>query len=214
MCPSVGEWAQRPGGCSVFSVRNIGSVPGPTRTRVTALLTTPRSVSGFLDHAGERLSDAVNRPLESVLRLSNANLGRLGNLGANEPVSVAVIPKTHVALIYADQEAQATADRRVRSFVVKQTTELLVLIAGLRVCGTAHAASQLDPIQLHRLVLEGGADKFVVLTNARLSLDIEGSTDREIGLALVNARHIQFIAPLASAATSGPEWSETLARLR
>ena len=79
------------------------------------------------------------------------------------------------------------------TYVPKQTTELLVLVAGLRVRGRAHASGALDPTELQRLVAQAG-DRFVVLTDARLALDMEGTTERDIGVAMLNARHIQYVA--------------------
>jgi hypothetical protein len=180
-------------------------------TRVTVLLTTPRLVTGLLGHPEERLSDALNRPLESVLRMTNATLGRLGNVGANLPVSVAVIPKAHIAVVYPEREVHAPADRRMRAYVPKQATEVFMLTAGLRIRGHAHAAGQLDPIQLHKLVLEQG-DKFIALTQAWLAVDIEGTTEREVGLVLVNIRHIQFVAPLAPGLGPQSEQPQVLVR--
>ena len=84
-------------------------------------------------------------------------------------------------------------DRRISTFVVKQSTGLLVLAAGLRVRGRVHATAPLDPVELQRLVADG-VSRFVVLTDARLSLDVEGVTEREVGVAMVNALHIQFVA--------------------
>jgi hypothetical protein len=160
---------------------------------VTVLLTTPRLVIGEVDHGDVRLSDALNNPLESILRLTEAKLGRLGNLEANQPVSVALIPKDQVALVYPSEEAAPSADRRRVSYVARQTTALLVLLAGLRVRGHAHAAGDLGLVELHRLVVNGET-RFVVLTDASLALDVEGMTERAIGVAMLNARHIQFVA--------------------
>jgi hypothetical protein len=166
------------------------------RTRVTVLLTTPRSVTGEIDHGEMRLSDALNSPLQSVVRLAHAKLGRLGNVDANQPVSVAVIPKSHVALVYLDEESAPPAAWRRGPYTAKQTTGLLVLIAGLRVRGQAHSASDLDAVELQRIVAPV-ENKFVVLTDASLALDVEGVTEREIGVAMLNARHIQFVARVA-----------------
>jgi hypothetical protein len=163
------------------------------RTRVTVLLTTPRSVTGEIDHGEVRLSDALNNPLLSVVRLADAKLGRLGNIEANQAVAMAVIPKTHVALVYPDDESGRPAARRRTPYTAKQMTGLLVLIAGLRVRGQAHSSSDLDPVELQRIVT-AVENRFVVLTDASLALDVEGMTEREIGVAMLNARHIQFVA--------------------
>jgi hypothetical protein len=163
------------------------------RTRITALLTTPRSVIGVVEHSESRLSDALNNPLESVMRLTDAKLCRLGNAEANQPVAVAVIPKTHVALVYPNEESARPTDRRRGPYAATKTAGLLVLLAGLRVRGRAHSASELDPVELQRLVASG-ENRFVVLTDASLALDVEGVTEREIGVAMLNARHIQFVA--------------------
>lgn len=157
-------------------------------------MTSSRHVSGLYEHGNARLSDALNNTLESVVRLTNATLGRLGNPDANEPTPLAVVPKAHVALVYADLEAKRPVDRHMAAYVPKQTTELLVLAAGLRVRGRGHASGPLDPVELHRLVAQIG-DRFVVLTDARLALDVEGTSERHIGVAMLNARHIQFVAP-------------------
>jgi hypothetical protein len=163
------------------------------RTRVTVLLTTPRSVTGEIEHGEARLSDALNNPLQSVVRLADAKLGRLGNVDANQAVSIAVIPKSHVAIVYPDEERGRPAARRRAPYTARQTTGLLVLIAGLRVRGQAHSASDLDPVELQRIVT-AVENRFVVLTDASLALDVEGTTEREIGVAMLNARHIQFVA--------------------
>ena len=162
------------------------------RTRATLLLTTPRSVTGVIDHGETRLSDAVNNPLESVLRVSDAILGRLGNVEANYPFGVAVVPKEQIALIYAMEEHARPTERRLSLYVAKQTTDILVLLAGLRVEGRAHSAAQLDAAQFHRLVSEGRG--FMVLTGSHLALDVEGTTARDIGTAIINLKHVQFVA--------------------
>jgi hypothetical protein len=162
-------------------------------TRVGVLLTSSRHVSGLYEIANARLSDTLNNPLESVVKLTNATLGRLGNPYANEPSALAVVPKAQIALVYAEVEATRQVDRRMATYVPKQTTELLVLVAGLRVRGRAHASGSLDPNELQRLVAQSG-DRFVVLTDAHLALDVEGTTERDVGVAMLNARHIQFVA--------------------
>jgi hypothetical protein len=167
------------------------------RTRATLLLTTPRSVAGVIEHGETRLSDAVNNPLESVLRVSDAILGRLGNVDANGPFSVAIVPKEQIALIYAVEEPARPTERRLSLYVAKQTTDILVLLAGLRVEGRAHSAAQLDATQFHRLIFEGKG--FMVLTGARLALDVEGHTARDIGLAIINVKHVQFVARVNAA---------------
>jgi hypothetical protein len=171
------------------------------RTRLNVLLASSRSVAGLLDHGDARLSDFLNSGLQSVLRLTDARLGRLGNERANEPAEVAVVPKSQVALIYTQHELVRPAERRLSSFVHKQTTGLLVLVAGLRVRGHAHAIGALDPVELHRLIVDRES-RFVVLTDARISLDVEGVTEREVGVVMVNAVHIQFVAQDATVAKS------------
>ena len=163
------------------------------KNRVVVVLTSSRSVAGLYEIGDQRLSDALNNTLESVVRLSHATLGRLGNPSANEPVAEAVVPKAQVALVYMELEPVRPVERRMSSYVTKQVTDLLVLAAGLRVAGRAHASSGFDLVDLHRLVAEAH-DRFVVLTDARLALDIEGTTAREIGVAMVNTRHMQFVA--------------------
>jgi hypothetical protein len=162
-------------------------------TRVGVLLTSSRHVSGLYEIGSARLSDALNNQLESVVRLTNATLGRLGNPYANEPAALAVVPKAQIALVYAEVEATRQASRRMAAYMPKQTTELLVLAAGLRVRGRAHASGPLDPSELQRLVAQAG-DRFVVLTDAHLALDVEGTTERAVGVAMLNARHIQYVA--------------------
>lgn len=169
------------------------------RTRLTVLLASSRSVAGVFDHGEYRLSDSLNSPLQSALRLTEASLGRLGNEDANEPVDVAIVPKSQVALVFATHELVPPIQRRISSYVAKQTTGLVVLVAGLRIRGHAHSTFTLDPVELHRLVADG-VSRFLVLTNARLALDVEGTTERDVGLALVNALHLQFVARDAFAA--------------
>lgn len=147
----------------------------------------------MFDHGESRLSDIINSPLQSVIRLTDATLGRLGNEHANEPVEVAVVPKSQVVLVFATHELTRPADRRISSFVAKRTTGLIVLVGGLRVRGQAHATFALDPVELQRLVADRES-RFVVLTDARLALDVEGTTEREVGVVMVNAQHIQFVA--------------------
>jgi hypothetical protein len=176
------------------------------RTRATVLLTTPRSVTGFIDHGDARLSDAVNSPLLSVLRVQNAILGRIGNADANGPFDLAIVPKEQIALIYATMEVARPIERRLSLFVAKQTTEILMLLAGLRLQGHAHAPTQLDAERLHHLVFDGRG--FMVLTDATLALDVEGTTARAIGVAIVNVAHVQFVALAASAASNAAEPAE------
>src|SRR6266478_4465282 len=85
------------------------------RTRLNVLLASSRSVAGLFDHGDARLSDALNGPLQSVIRLTGATLGRLGNERPNEPLEVAVVPKSQVALVFAQHELVRPADRRISS---------------------------------------------------------------------------------------------------
>ncbi|HEY3218413.1 MAG TPA: hypothetical protein VGK15_04925 [Candidatus Limnocylindria bacterium] len=135
----------------------------------------------------------MNNPLESVVRLASATLGRLGNPNANEAAPLALLPKAHIALVYTEPEVRSPAARLMGAYVPKRTTALLVLVAGLRVRGLAHGLGPLDPVELHRLVSQGN-DRFVVLTDARLALDVEGTSEREIGVAMLNVRHIHYVA--------------------
>jgi hypothetical protein len=163
------------------------------QTRVNVLLVSSRCVVGQIEHGAVRLSDALSNPLESVLRVTDAKLGRLGNEEANESVGVAVIPKSHVALVYSRQEPTRPVEKRLSSYKSKQTTRVLVLVAGLRMSGEAHATAELDPVDFHRLVADR-ENRFVVLTGARLALDVEGQKERPVGVAMLNSRHIQFVA--------------------
>jgi hypothetical protein len=163
------------------------------QTNVTVLLSSGRSVSGIFDHGEQRLSDALNTSLASVLRITDATLGRFGNPSANEPVTVAIVPKSHAALVIAHEALNRTNDKRMYSYVPKKTSELLVLLAGLRVRGSAHAVTQLDDIELRRQLADP-TDRFIVLTDAWLAFDVEGTTERAVGVAMLNSRHIQFVA--------------------
>jgi hypothetical protein len=174
------------------------------RTNVTILLTSGRSVTGSFDHGEQRLSDALNGSLASVLRIADARLGRFGNPAANEPVAVAVVPKNHAALVIPNADVRPTTDKRVYSYVAKQTSELLVLLAGLRIRGSAHGAAYLDEVALHRQLSES-ADRFIVLTDAWLAFDVEGTTERSVGVAMLNSRHIQFVAKAPAAATAAAD---------
>jgi hypothetical protein len=173
------------------------------KMRVTVLLTSARSVTGTLDLGDKRLSDALNSGLTSVLRITDATLGRLGNGAANEPVAEAVVPKSHAALVIAGDEGPRPVEKRLYAYVPKRTSELLVLLAGLRLSGSAHASSALDPAELQRQLAEGG-DHFVVLTDARLALDVEGHNERAVGVVMLNARHIEFVATLVAAGDLRP----------
>jgi hypothetical protein len=173
------------------------------RTNVTILLTSGRSVTGSFEHGEQRLSDALNGSLASVLRIADARLGRFGNPIANEPVAVAVVRKSHAALVIPNEEVRPTTDKRMYSYVAKQTSDLLVLLAGLRIRGSAHAAGHLDEVELHRQLSES-ADRFIVLTDAWLAFDVEGTTERSVSVAMLNARHIQFVAKAPSAAAAAP----------
>jgi len=168
------------------------------RTNVTILLTSGRSVTGSIDHGAERLSDALNGSLTTVLRITDATLGRFGNPAANEPVAVAIVPKNHAALVIVLEEVNRPNEKRMYSYVAKKTSELLVLLAGLRIRGRAHASAPLDDVELRRQLSES-ADRFIVLTDAWLAFDVEGQNERSVGVVMVNARHIQFVAPLAVA---------------
>jgi hypothetical protein len=130
--------------------------------------------------------------MESIVRVSSAILGRLGNTDANGPFDVAIVPKEQIALLYALDEPTRPVERRMSSFVPKLTTGVLVLLAGLRVRGQAHASVQLDPARFHLLLTE--RQNFLVLTGARLALDVEGTTERDVGVALINLKHVQFVA--------------------
>ncbi len=169
-------------------------------TEITILLTSGRSVAGRFDHGEQRLSDALNGSLASVLRITDATLGRFGNPAANEPVAVALVPKSHVALVIAKEAEPRTNDKRIYSYVPKKASELLVLLAGLRIRGSAHAAAQLDDVELRRQLSES-MDHFIVLTDTRLAFDVEGTTERYVGVVMVNARHIQFVAAPPAAGT-------------
>jgi len=166
------------------------------KTHVTILLTSGRSVTGDFEHGEQRLSDALNKSLSSVLRITDAALGRFGNPAANEPVAVAVVPKSHAALVIGE-EASRTTDQRMYAYVPKQSSALLILLASLRIRGSAHASAHLDAAELHRQLSEV-ADRFIVLTDAWLAFDVEGTTERSIGAAMVNTRHIQFVATIPS----------------
>jgi hypothetical protein len=161
-------------------------------------------VTGGVEHGAERLSDALNGSLASVLRITDATLGRFGNPSANEPVAVAIVPKNHAAVVIAHEEARRTNDKRMYSYVQKKTSELLVLIAGMRIRGSAHATAYLDDAELRRQLSES-VDRFIVLTDAWLAFDVEGQTERSVGVVMVNARHIQFIASVPSAVPAEPD---------
>jgi hypothetical protein len=168
------------------------------KTNVTILLTSGRSVTGSFDHVEARLSDALNQSLASVLRIAGATLGRFDNPAANEPVAMAIVPKSQVALVITQQHVVAQPnDKRMYSYVPKKTSELLVLLAGLRIRGSAHAAAQLDDVELRRQLSES-ADKFIVLTDAWLAFDVEGHSERSVGVVMLTSRHIQFVATMPS----------------
>jgi len=163
------------------------------KTNVTILLASGRSVTGTFDHGELRLSDALNGSLASVMRVTDATLGRFGNPVANVPVAVALVPKSHAALVIPKEADARPNDKRMYSYVPTKTSELLVLLAGLRIRGSAHGSANLDEVALQRQLAES-VDRFIVLTEAWLAFDVEGTTERSVGVAMLNARHIQFVA--------------------
>lgn len=160
---------------------------------VTAILASSRLVTGRLDLGDQRLSDALNNALQSVLHLSDATLGWLGNPAVQGPFGETLIPKHQVALIYEHDERSLSRQKRLYAYVEKQAAELLLIVAGLRVQGRAYSTSEFDTVNLHRLIATAD-DKFVPMTNATMALDIEGTKSIELGSAMVNLRHIQFAA--------------------
>lgn len=173
------------------------------RSNVTILLSSGRSVTGSLERGQQRLSDALNGTLMSVLPVSEAILGRFGNPAANEPVSVAVVPKHHVVLVIEHDFVRSANEKRMYSYVPKLTSQLIILLAGLRVRGDAYGAAQIDEAQLHRQLAER-RDHFMVLTDAWLAFDVEGNTERSVGTTMLNSRHVQFVARVQAAAELDP----------
>jgi hypothetical protein len=159
---------------------------------VTLLLASSRMVTGTFSSREPRLSDSLNNRLESVVSLEGARLGRYGNPSANEPVKVAVVPKQHIALAYQPTGGPTTESRR-HLRVPKQSAELLILAAGLRINGTGHGLGEFGAADLQQ-TLHGGEDHFLPVTNATLSLDVEGTQRSSFPFLLLNLRHVQFIA--------------------
>jgi hypothetical protein len=160
---------------------------------VTLFLASSRMVTGTFTAREPRLSDALNSRLDSVVSLENAQLGRFGNPSANEPVSVAIVPKPHIAIAYEQSVDRSTTESRRYPYVPKQSAELVVLTAGLRITGTGHGLGEFAAADFQQIV-HGGEDHFLPVTYATLSLDVEGTQSASFPFLLLNIRHVQFIA--------------------
>src|SRR5438874_7040074 len=124
------------------------------KTNVTILLASGRSVTGTFDHGELRLSDALNGSLASVMRVTDAALGRFGNPVANEPVAVALVPKSQAALVLPKDAESRPNEKRMYSYVPTKTSELLVLLAAPRIRGSADGAADLNELTVPRQLAE------------------------------------------------------------
>src|SRR3979411_668328 len=115
---------------------SVFPTPSTARSPPSPASPTPRSAGS----APPPPTNPATGALASAPRIPDATLGRFGNPAANEPVAVAIVPKNHAALVIALEEVRRPNDKRMYSYVSKKTSQLLVLLAGLRVRGRSTAA--------------------------------------------------------------------------
>lgn len=159
---------------------------------ISVLTTAGHLVSGQLRLRGVRLSDAMNKDLESVIRLVDAEVAAEPGAPA-ERLEVAMIPKRQVVLAYEAGERIPARDKRLFAYVAKRPNSVFLVADGHVVRGDLHSRDQLDPANLHRIVAETG-DEFLPVTDATVALRGGADGHLEVGAVMVNVRHIEVIA--------------------
>ncbi len=155
------------------------------------VLTSFHAVAGDVSTRGKRLSDFLNDPNESVIRLDHATIARLDSRDeVLERASMTIVPK-QLALVLVDSGTAPGGVRRLYSYTQKETHEVFLVADRLEVRGQIHVAHA-DAIDFHRL-LSTYEGSFLPVTNATLKVGGNPGQEIEQATLLVNIRHIEAI---------------------
>lgn len=160
-----------------------------------AVLFTPlHSVTGIVSAKEQRLSDLLNDPRESVVRLRNAKLYRQSEPGrVIAEHAVAFIPKEEIAIAFEPVPREDLSPKRLYSFVRKQQNQVFIVMDGFEVSGVLHTLSQMESFDIHDLIA-GRKVMFLPVTQAQV---IFATDDRYLikrEAIIVNVQHIHYIA--------------------
>lgn len=126
------------------------------------LYTIDHMIRGFVETAGERLSDILNIKTESALVLTQAQVSRLLNVGKTPPVHLSIVRIEKSSLLFALPVERDLTHKSLYRRAVRQGYEILVALPNFELQGTIHLTERLD---IRRVLLVRPED-FIPLTDA------------------------------------------------
>ncbi len=161
-----------------------------------AVVLTPRHrITGHFALREQRLSDFLNDKHDSVIRLEGATVARLTDSDmVIEERAIAVIHKRGALAVFGLDDPTMTLTMRTYARVGKRTHEVLLAVDALEVRGRLHTSGALDAVGIHQLMTQPGADHFMPVTDAVVSVDSDPAHDIRRDAIMVNRSHVLFIA--------------------
>jgi hypothetical protein len=126
------------------------------------LFTTDHVIRGFIETAGERLSDVLNVKNEQALVLRDVQVVRLLSIGKTPPV---LLPKAHVeksSILFGLPIEQDLTHKSLYRRASRQEYDIFILLPGFEIKGTIHLTERMDI----RRGLTTRPEDFIPLTDA------------------------------------------------
>lgn len=153
------------------------------------LYTADQVIRGFVETAGERLSDILNIKTESALTLSQVQISRLLNVGKAPPLRLTLARVEKSSLLFAVPVERDLTHKSLYRRAVRQGYELAVYLPNFELQGTIHLTERLDI----RRVLVVRPEDFIPLTDAVATYVLYPQVCIRAGTMVVNKSKIVLI---------------------
>ncbi|MBU0490815.1 MAG: hypothetical protein KKA73_21450 [Chloroflexi bacterium] len=144
---------------------------------------------------GQRVTDVLNNPHESIVHLTNVQLDRL-LLPYPQPLAAEALRVAKNTLLFAipiDEPEPETIHDRTRKFVPKQRYDIIATVPGFEIRGALHLARGTKL----RSIFDVISYAFVPITVPQISFMFDPRRQFDTNVVIVNKPRIQFFLTIA-----------------
>ncbi len=153
------------------------------------LYTTDHVIRGFVETAGERLSDILNNKTESALTMTQVQVSRLLNVGKAPPMRLTLARIEKSSLLFAVPVERDLTHKSLYRRAARQGYELAVFLPNFELRGTIHLTERLDI----RRVLVVRPEDFIPLTDAEATYVLYPQVRIRAGTMVINKSKVVLI---------------------
>ena len=163
------------------------------------LFTSDHAIRGFLDTAGERLSDVMNNQKESSILLSDVFIIRLVSAGKNPPAKMSLANISKDKILFARPVQQDLTHKSLYRRAARQMFQVAFNLPGFEVQGVIHLPGKLD---VARVFIERPED-FVPVTNGRAIYTYNPRLEVVSSVFIINKHQVSMLAEIPPSSDYG-----------